>query len=85
MDQLASIGLSFQENFIEQIFEKTAEDYEHPPPIPKKLTDLFSRAPDEQWAIRPVYEKHRPVRPFGLGKIIEVYILGVPRGLCWLY
>jgi hypothetical protein len=74
MDQLASIGVSFQEDFIEQIFDKAVDYYEHPPESPKKLSDIFSHAGDPQWAIAPVYEKHRPIRPFGLGAIVEARI-----------
>lgn len=71
MDQLASIGVAFQEDFIDRIFSQSVDYYEHPPRTPKKLSTIFTRAPDSQWAIAPVYEKHKPVRPFGLGAIIE--------------
>jgi hypothetical protein len=70
MDQLASIGIAFQENFIEQMYTENVAYYENPPPTPKKLSDLFRRT-DSQWAITPIYEKYKPIRPFGLGKIIE--------------
>ena len=71
MDQLASIGVAFQEDFIDRIWEQNTEYYENPPKAPITLSSIFSRRPDKQWAIDSVYEKHRPVRPFGLGEIYE--------------
>jgi len=71
MDQLASVGVAFHEEFIDQIFDQNTEFYEHAPKKPTTLSSIFSRGPDKQWAIKPVYEKHKPVRPFGLGAIIE--------------
>ena len=70
MDQLASIGIAFQESFIEQIYTETVNYFENPPPQPKTFSDLFKRT-DSQWAVTPIYEKYKPVRPWGLGKIIE--------------
>lgn len=71
MDQLASVGVAFYEDYIDQIFDQNVEFYEHPPKTPRTFSSVFSRSPDPQWAIKPVYDKHRPVRPFGLGEIIE--------------
>lgn len=70
MDQLASIGVAFQDEFIDQIFAQNAQYYEDPPKTRKTLSTIFSR-PDKQWAIKPVYEKHKPIRPFGLGEVYE--------------
>ncbi|KUJ12697.1 uncharacterized protein LY89DRAFT_755669 [Mollisia scopiformis] len=69
MDQLASIGVAFQDDFIDKIFEQNIQYYEDPPKTPKTLSSFFSRSPDKQWAITSVYEKHKPIRPWGLGKI----------------
>jgi hypothetical protein len=69
MDQLASIGVSFQDEFIDHIFAVNCEYYENPPKVPTTLSSIFSRRPTKQWAIKPVYEKHKPIRPFGLGEI----------------
>lgn len=64
MDQLASIGVAFQDEFIDHIFQKNVEYYENPP-------KSVARKPVKQWAIKSVYDKHKPVRPWGLGKLYE--------------
>lgn len=80
MDQLASVGVAFEDGFIDHIFKKSVEFYENPPP---PSSSLFSRRPDKQWAIKPIYDKHNPVRPWGLGKIhksnIGIYALAGKR------
>jgi hypothetical protein len=68
MDQFASIGVAFQDEFIDQVFDQNVQYYENPPKT--TITNAFSRR-EKQWAIREVYEKHKPVRPFGLGQIYE--------------
>jgi hypothetical protein len=68
MDQLASIGVAFQDEFIDQVFDQNVQYYETPPKT--TISSVFSRR-EKQWAIREVYEKHKPVRPFGLGQIYE--------------
>ncbi|RFU31036.1 hypothetical protein B7463_g5331, partial [Scytalidium lignicola] len=68
MDQLASIGVSFFDKFIEDMFEENVQYYENPPKQPAKV---FGRRPWKQWAIKSVYEKHKPVRPWGLGQIYQ--------------
>lgn len=67
-DQLSSVGVAFQEDFIDNIYNQTVQYYESAPKTPKSVSNLFSRR-QEQWAITPIYEKYRPVRPWGLGKI----------------
>jgi hypothetical protein len=69
MDQLASIGVAFQDEYIDKIFEQNVDYYRIPPKPPSSLSRIFSRRSDKQWAITPIYEKHKPVRPFGLGEI----------------
>jgi len=64
MDQLASIGVAFQEDYIDRIFADNVRYYYSNP---------------KQWAIEPVYEKHKPVRPWGLGEIYES-----ETGLVWI-
>jgi len=71
MDQLASIGVAFLHSFIEKIFDESVSYYKDPPPQRKTLSDLIPRRHRSQWAITPIYEKHKPVRPFGLGAIVE--------------
>lgn len=64
MDQLASIGVAFQDEFIDHIFQQNAEFYQNPP----KST---GNSADKQWATATIYDKHKPIRPWGLGKIYE--------------
>ncbi|TAQ87874.1 hypothetical protein B7494_g3808 [Chlorociboria aeruginascens] len=71
MDQLASIGVAFQNEYIETMFKQNVEYYENAPEKPTTLSSIFSRRPWKQWAITPIYENHRPVRPFALGRIDE--------------
>ena len=53
------------------IFEQNAQYYENPPKSPTTISSLFSRKPWKQWAVRSVYDKYRPVRPWGLGQIYQ--------------
>jgi hypothetical protein len=80
MDQLASIGVAFQDQFIEKIFEQNCQYYENPPNTPITLSSIFSRKPWKQWATTSVYEKHRLIRPWGLGELYEsetgIWLLG---------
>lgn len=71
MDQLASIGVGFQDETIDHIFAQNVQYYEDPPKTPTTLSSVFSRRPNKQWAIKPIYEKHKPIRPFGLGEVYE--------------
>lgn len=68
MDQLASIGVSFFDKFIEDIFEENVQYYMNPP---QSSSSRPSRKAWKQWAIWSVYEKHKPVRPWGLGRIYQ--------------
>ena len=80
MDQLASIGVAFQEDYIDRIFaDNVRYYYSNPKPARTRLSNIFSRPPSKQWAIEPVYEKHKPVRPWGLGEIYES-----ETGLVWI-
>lgn len=86
MDQLASIGLEFQDETIERIFEDNKNYYVNPPRSMNvtSVTDIFRRQrPWKEWAIPEVYDTHRPVRPWALGMINEaetgVYKLTVSR------
>jgi hypothetical protein len=70
MDQLASIGVAFHEDFIEHIFDQNSQYYLNQPKQPTtNLLSLFSRRPTNEWAVTPVYEEHKPVRPFGFGEV----------------
>jgi hypothetical protein len=71
MDQLASIGIAFKDDYIDEIFAANIRYYYNPPKTPTTLSSMFSLPAQKQWAIEPVYEKHKPVRPWGLGEIYE--------------
>jgi hypothetical protein len=68
MDQLASIGVEFQDETIERVFDENRRFHEHPPKQPATISGIFTPRPIP-WAIPPIYNKHKPVRPWGLGKI----------------
>lgn len=65
--RLASIGVAFQDEYIDKIFIQNVRYYESPPKPQTKFASLISQKP--QWARDEIYEKHKPVRPWGLGKI----------------
>lgn len=65
MDQLASIGVAFQDEYIDEIFEQNVQYYEEEP----KRQNMFQS--QKQWATKSVYEKYKPVRPWGLGELYE--------------
>lgn len=70
MDQLASIGVEFLDEAINYLFDENRRFYENPPNRPRTIREkLFP--PQLPWAIPQVYNKHKPVRPWGLGKIYE--------------
>lgn len=70
MDQLASIGIAFQLEAIPAIFQRSVDFYTHPPRPRSNSFSLFQRK-TLQWAIPAIYDAYAPVRPFGLGAIIE--------------
>lgn len=70
MDQLASIGVEFQDEIINRLFEESRHFYENPPKKSGTFSGVFSSAP-KPWAIPQIYHKHKPIRPWGLGKIYE--------------
>lgn len=65
MDQLASIGVGFVDGYIDLLFQENAKFYRNPP----EGVHLTKKP----WAIKSIYERNKPVRPFGLGKIFETY------------
>lgn len=70
MDQLASIGVEFRDEAIDRLFDENRRFYEHPPKRPRTVREILF-PPQNQWAIPEIYNKHKPVRPWGLGKICE--------------
>jgi hypothetical protein len=67
MDQLASIGVSFIDDAINLAFEQNSEYYLKGGSNSGKR----SSRKEKQWAITPIYEKHRPIRPWALGKVYD--------------
>lgn len=70
MDQLASIGVEFDLPSLERCFFLNVKFYHK---TPSKLS-IKSRKKKEkqklrQWAVNPIYENNRPIRPWGLGAI----------------
>lgn len=80
MDQLASIGVAFQSDYIDRIFADSVRYYYNPRKLPARVSNIFARPVTKQWAIEPVFEKHKPVRPWGLGEIYESEI-----GFVWIF
>ena len=70
MDQLTSIGVAFYEDTIEKIFTKSVRFFfQHPDGSgAEEDDDPEKRIP---WASKSVYNEHKPVRPWGLGEIIQ--------------
>ena len=68
MDQLSSIGVEFQDETIDRLYEEHRRFYEHPPKQSPSISSIFSPRP-RPWAIQPIFERHKPVRPWGLSKI----------------
>jgi len=66
MDQLASVGLEFDEESVDSYYDQNRQYY-------MKLHNshsqtLFSREP-KQWAVSNLYNKYNPVRPWGFGMV----------------
>lgn len=70
MDQLASIGVEFQDETIDRLYDENRRFYERQPAT---ISGIFTPRP-RPWAIPPIYNKHAPVRPWGLGKIYNSVI-----------
>lgn len=70
MDQLTSIGVAFYDDTIDKIFERSVRYFfEHPH---GSEADGSSKSEQwRQWADKSVYEEHKPVRPWGLGEIVQ--------------
>lgn len=67
MDQLASIGVAFYTDTIDKIFEKSVcFFYDHPRSSQRNSDDAW-----HEWADLPIYNEHKPVRPWGLGELVQ--------------
>lgn len=84
MDQLASIGCEFMDDSLDKIHSRNVEYYEKLRPTSKvgilgHLARCFryvisrSRARRERrWALRPIFDGNKPVRPWGLHSTVAV-------------
>jgi hypothetical protein len=69
MDQLSSIGVTFKEDVIDEIYKETRAYYNS---TPKPKPGLFScRDGNKPWANEKVFDIYEPVRPYALGQIYE--------------
>lgn len=66
MDQLASVGVEFDEAAVDVIFQKAVEWYRGPENKPLRASMWSSPL---AWAVPELFEPNSPVRPFGLGAI----------------
>lgn len=71
MDQLASIGVAFEANTIERIFNESVRFYYNCGQQSKPRPDSPERKKVTQWASDSIYDEHRPVRPWALGEIVQ--------------
>ncbi|KAJ5298413.1 uncharacterized protein N7443_006533 [Penicillium atrosanguineum] len=71
MDQLTSIGVAFEEDTIDRLFEESVRYYYHYRQEAQPATENTKRKRRTEWAIPSIYDAHRPVRPWGLGEIID--------------
>jgi hypothetical protein len=71
MDQLASIGVAFESNTIDRIFDESVRFYYNCGQQSKPRPDSPERKRLTQWASASIYDEHRPVRPWALGEIVQ--------------
>lgn len=72
MDQLASIGVAFYPDTIDKIFEKSVRYFFDHPRSSGSDSESSKRGDAwDQWADSPIYDEHKPVRPWGLGEIVQ--------------
>lgn len=70
MDQLASIGVAFEEGTIDRIFNENVCYYFDQNQRAKQKSPS-SKHKQRMWAIPSIYYEHKPVRPWALGEIIQ--------------
>ena len=73
MDRLASIGVAFEDGTIDKIFRDSVFYYFDHAHDTRSISDHghSRRKQRTQWATTSIYEEHRPVRPWGLGEIVQ--------------
>lgn len=64
MDQMASVGVEFDQPSLDRIFKQSVGYYQslHAPKNKKKPKALA-------WAVKHIYDQNSPIRPWGLGQI----------------
>lgn len=80
MDQLASIGCEFLDDSIDKIHSRNIEYYKKLQPIHKSgclgrcLSYLVSKsqAKERPWALEPIFEGNKPIRPWSLHTTVAV-------------
>ncbi|KAJ5537355.1 hypothetical protein N7513_010541 [Penicillium frequentans] len=70
MDQLTSIGVAFYDDTIDKIFERSVR-YFFDHPHGSEAEGSSNSEQWRQWADISVYDEHKPVRPWGLGEIVQ--------------
>ncbi|KAJ5492748.1 hypothetical protein N7539_001494 [Penicillium diatomitis] len=71
MDQLSELGVAFEESTIDTIFEASVKYYYDQAFDGKQSEDSSPSKRWKQWAEESIYEEHKPVRPWGLGEIVQ--------------
>ncbi|TWU73700.1 hypothetical protein ED733_004895 [Metarhizium rileyi] len=68
MDQMTSIGVEFDTPSLRRVIEQTFDFYESPE-AQKAYSD---RGRLRRWAVQPIFDKNKPIRPWALGSIQKV-------------
>jgi hypothetical protein len=78
MDQLASVGVEFDEATITRIFSRLESYYRTTAsgtPIPANTTTKAPTPPSDTsskpWAVQQIYESNHPIRPWGQGALLK--------------
>lgn len=73
MDQLASVGVAFDDGCLDRLYNQTAQAYNNP-----KRSKLARK-----WAADAIYTVNRPQRPWGLGEMVKDVSLVVSLLMGW--
>ena len=66
MDQMASVGVEFDAPSLQRVFQQSVEFYQSAhDPSRKGSAKLVP------WAVSPIYDNNKPIRPWGLGEICK--------------
>lgn len=83
MDQLASIGCEFLDDSLDKIHSRNVEYYEKLQPVRKsgllgrlvrciRYAVSKSRARERPWALKPIFDGNKPIRPWALHSTVAV-------------